>query len=39
MHFREEFITETLQAIEELDAGLGETFTGKKEFLQDLERL
>lgn len=39
MPFREEFIAETLQAIKELDAGLGKTFTSKKEFLQDLERL
>ncbi len=39
MPFRDEFIAETLQAIKEIDSGLGKTFTGKKEFLQDLERL
>lgn len=39
MPFRDEFIAETLQAIKELDAGIGKTFTSKKEILQDLERL
>lgn len=39
MPFRDEFIAETLQAIKELGAGLGKTFVGKKEFLQDFERL
>jgi len=39
MPFREEFIAETLQAIEELDSGLGKTFTSKKDFLRDLESL
>jgi antitoxin component of RelBE/YafQ-DinJ toxin-antitoxin module len=39
MPFKEEFIAETLQAIKELDSGLGKTFTSKKEFLQDLESL
>jgi len=34
-----EFVAETLQAIDELDVGLGKTFSSKKEFLDDLERL
>lgn len=34
-----EFVAETLQAIAELDSGLGKTFSSKKEFLDDLERL
>ena len=34
-----EFVAETLQAIDELDLGLGKTFSSKKEFLDDLERL
>ncbi len=37
--FRDEFIAEVLQAIKELNAGLGKIFTSKKEFLLDLERL
>ena len=36
---RAEFVAETLQAIAELDLGLGKTFSSKKEFLDDLERL
>ena len=36
---RAEFVAETLQAIDELDLGLGKTFSSKKEFLDDLERL
>jgi len=36
---RAEFAAETLQAIAELDSGLGKTFSSKKEFLDDLERL
>jgi hypothetical protein len=36
---RAEFVAETHQAIDELDLGLGKTFSSKKEFLDDLERL
>ena len=36
---RAEFVAETLQAIDELDLGLGKTFSSKKEFLDDLEHL
>jgi len=36
---RAEFVAETLQAIAELDSGLGKTFSSKKEFMDDLERL
>jgi len=36
---RDEFVAETLKAIEELDAGLGRTFSSKKEFLEYLEQL
>ena len=36
---QEEFVAETLKAIEELDAGLGRTFSSKKEFLEYLEQL
>jgi hypothetical protein len=36
---RAEFVAETLQSIAELDSGLGKTFSSKKEFLDDLERL
>jgi hypothetical protein len=36
---RAEFVTETLQSIAELDLGLGKTYSSKKEFLDDLERL
>ncbi len=35
----EEFVVETIQAIAELDAGIGKTLSSKKEFLEDLERL
>lgn len=34
-----EFVAETIQAIAELDSGLGKTFSSKKEFLDDLEHL
>jgi hypothetical protein len=34
-----EFVAETLQAIAKLDSGLGKTFSSKKEFMDDLERL
>jgi hypothetical protein len=33
------FVAETIQALEELDSGMGKTFSSKKEFLEDLERL
>jgi len=33
------FVAETVQALEELDSGMGKTFSSKKEFLEDLERL
>lgn len=33
------FITETARALEELDSGMGKTFSSKKQFLEDLERL
>jgi len=36
---RDEFVTETLQAISELDLGLAKTYSRKKKFLDDLERL
>jgi hypothetical protein len=36
---RAEFVAETLQAIAELDSGLGKTFSSKKKFLDDLESL
>jgi hypothetical protein len=36
---RAEFVTETLQAISELDLGLAKTYSSKKKFLDDLERL
>lgn len=36
---RAEFVAETLQAISELDLGLAKTYSSKKEFLDDLERL
>jgi len=36
---RAEFVAETLQAIAELESGLGKTFSSKKKFLDDLERL
>jgi hypothetical protein len=36
---RDEFVAETLKAIEELDAGLGRTFSSKKVFLEYLELL
>jgi hypothetical protein len=36
---RAEFVAETLKAMDELDSGLGKTFSSKKEFLDDLERL
>ena len=36
---RDEFMAETLQAISELDLGLAKTYSGKKKFLDDLERL
>jgi hypothetical protein len=35
---KEEFVAETIQAIAELDSGMGKTFSSKKEFLEDLER-
>jgi hypothetical protein len=34
-----EFVAETVLALEELDSGMGKTFSSKKEFLEDLERL
>lgn len=34
-----EFVDETIQAMAELDSGMGKTFSSKKEFLEDLERL
>lgn len=36
---RDEFVAETLQAISELDLGLAKTYSSKKKFLDDLERL
>jgi hypothetical protein len=39
LSLQEEFVAETLKAIEELDAGLGRTFSNKKEFLEYLEQL
>lgn len=36
---RDEFVAETLKAISELDQGLAKTYSSKKEFLDDLERL
>jgi hypothetical protein len=36
---RAEFAVETLLAIDELDSGIGKTFSSKKEFLDDLDRL
>jgi hypothetical protein len=33
------FITETAHALEELDSGMGKTFSSKKGFLEDLERI
>jgi hypothetical protein len=36
---RAEFVAETLQAIAELDSGIGNTYSSKKEFLDDLEHL
>jgi len=36
---RAEYVAETLRAIAELDSGLGKTFSSKKEFRDDLERL
>jgi hypothetical protein len=33
------FITETARALEELDSRMGKTFSSKKQFLEDLERL
>jgi hypothetical protein len=35
---RDEFVVETLQAMSELDLGLAKTYSGKKKFLDDLER-
>ena len=34
-----EFVAGTAQALDELDSGMGKTFSSKKEFLEDLERL
>ena len=36
---RDEFVAETFQAISELDLGLAKTYSSKKKFLDDLERL
>lgn len=36
---RDEFVAETLRAISELDLGLAKTYSNKKKFLDDLERL
>jgi hypothetical protein len=36
---RAEFAVETLLAIDELDSGIGKTFSSKKAFLDDLDRL
>lgn len=36
---RDEFVAETLQAISELDLGLAKTYSSKKKFLDDLDRL
>jgi len=36
---RDEFVAGTLQAISELDLGLAKTYSSKKKFLDDLERL
>jgi hypothetical protein len=36
---RDEFVAESLQAISELDRGLAKTYSSKRKFLDDLERL
>jgi len=36
---RDELVAETFQAISELDLGLAKTYSSKKKFLDDLERL